>query len=42
MEKNKNIRDLCWGINEFKKGYQPRTNMVKEVNGDQLADSHII
>jgi hypothetical protein len=28
--KNKNIRDLFRGINEFKKGYQPRTNMVKE------------
>jgi hypothetical protein len=28
------------GINEFKKGYQPRTNMVKEENGDLLADSH--
>jgi hypothetical protein len=38
--KNKNIRDLYRGINEFKKGYQPRTNMVKE-NGD-LADSHSI
>jgi hypothetical protein len=23
--KNKNIRDLCRSINEFKKGYQPRT-----------------
>jgi hypothetical protein len=23
---NKNIRDLYRGINEFKKGYQPRTN----------------
>jgi hypothetical protein len=22
--KNKNIRDLCRGINEFKKGYQPK------------------
>jgi hypothetical protein len=38
--KNKNIRDLCRGINEFKKGYQPRTNMVKEENGVMLADSH--
>jgi hypothetical protein len=26
--KNKNIRDLYRGINEFKKGYQPRTNLV--------------
>jgi hypothetical protein len=27
--KNKNIRDLYRGINDFKKGYQPRTNVVK-------------
>jgi hypothetical protein len=27
---NKNIRDLCRGINEFKKDYQPRTNLVKD------------
>jgi hypothetical protein len=26
--KNKNIRYLYRGINEFKKGYQPRTNLV--------------
>jgi hypothetical protein len=24
--KNKNIRDLYRGINEFKRGYQPRSN----------------
>jgi hypothetical protein len=24
--KNKNTRDLYRGINEFKKGYEPRTN----------------
>jgi hypothetical protein len=29
--KNKYIRDLYRGINEFKKGYQPRTNLVKDV-----------
>jgi hypothetical protein len=29
-------------MNEFEKGYQPRTNMVKEENGDLLADSHSI
>jgi hypothetical protein len=40
--KNKNIRYLYRGINEFRKGYQPRTNMVKEPNGDLLADSHSI
>jgi hypothetical protein len=39
---NKNIRDLYRGTNEFKKGYQPRTNMVKEENGDLLADSHSV
>jgi hypothetical protein len=36
--KNKNIRDLYKGINELKKGYQPRTNIVKDANGDLLAD----
>jgi hypothetical protein len=30
------------GINEFKKGYQPRGNLVKDENGDVLADSHNI
>jgi hypothetical protein len=40
--KNKNIRDLYRGINEFKKGYQPRTNMIKYENGDLLADSQSI
>jgi hypothetical protein len=23
--KNKNVRDLYWGITEFKKGHQPKT-----------------
>jgi hypothetical protein len=27
--KNKNIRDLYRGINEFKRDYQPRNNLVK-------------
>jgi hypothetical protein len=40
--KNKNIRDLYRGINEFKRGYQPRNNLVKDENGDLLADSHHI
>jgi hypothetical protein len=40
--KNKNIRDLYRGINEFKKGYQPRSNLVKDENGDLLAYSHDI
>jgi hypothetical protein len=36
--KNKNIRDLHRGITEFKKGYQPKTNLVKDERGDLLAD----
>jgi hypothetical protein len=36
--KNKNIRDLYRGINEFKKLYQPRINIIKDENGNQLAD----
>jgi hypothetical protein len=37
--KNKNIRDMYKGINEFKRGYQPQSNLVKDENGDLLADS---
>jgi hypothetical protein len=40
--KNKNIRDLCRGINEFKGDYQPRNSLVKDENGDLLADSRNI
>jgi hypothetical protein len=40
--KNKNIRDLYRGINEFKWGYQRRSNFVKDENGDLLADSNTI
>jgi hypothetical protein len=40
--KNKNIRDLFRGINEFKRGYQPRNNLVKVENGDLLVNSHNI
>jgi hypothetical protein len=36
--KNKIIRDLYRGITEFKKGYQPKTNLVKDEKGDLLAD----
>jgi len=36
--KIKNIRDLYWGINDFKV-YQPRTNIVKDDKGDLVADS---
>jgi hypothetical protein len=40
--KNKNIRDLYRGINEFKKSYQHRSNLVSDENGDLLADSNTI
>jgi hypothetical protein len=40
--KNKNIRDLYTGISDFKKGYQPRTNVVKDEKGDLVVDSHRI
>jgi hypothetical protein len=40
--KNKNIRDLCKGMNEFKNGYQPRINLVKNDKGNLVADSHSI
>jgi hypothetical protein len=36
--KNKNIRDLYRGINEFRKGYLPRINIIKDENGNLLAD----
>jgi hypothetical protein len=38
----KHIRELNKGVNEFKKGYQPRSKLVKDGNGDLLADSHSI
>jgi hypothetical protein len=30
------------GINGFERGYQPINNLVKDENGDLLADSHNI
>jgi hypothetical protein len=36
--KNNNITGLYRGINEFREGYQPRTNTVKDDNSDMLAD----
>jgi hypothetical protein len=33
---------LYRGSNDFKKGYQPRTHIVKEEKGDLVADSHSI
>ena len=40
--KIKNIKDLYMGINDFKKSYQPRTNIVKDDKDDMVADSHSI
>jgi hypothetical protein len=40
--KNNNIRDLYRGINEFKRGYQPRSNLVKDDNGDLLGDHNTL
>jgi len=37
--KTTNIRDLYRGINDFKKGYQPRTNVVKDEKGNLVTDS---
>jgi len=33
---------LYRGISDFKKGYQPRNNRVKDEKGDLVADSHSI
>jgi hypothetical protein len=35
------MRDLYRAINEFKRGYKPRSKLVKDEN-DDLADSHNI
>ena len=40
--KFKNIMDLNRGINDFKNGYQPRTNIVMDEKGDLITDSHDI
>ena len=37
-----NIRDLYRGINDFKKGYQPRCSIVRDEKGDLVSDSHSI
>jgi len=36
------IRELYRGINDMKKGYQPRTRIVKDEKGEFVADSHNI
>jgi hypothetical protein len=40
--KTRNIKILNRGINGFKKGYQPRTNLVKDKRGDLIVDPHKI
>jgi hypothetical protein len=40
--KNKNIRDFYRGINEFKKGYKPGINIIKDENGNLLADPQTV
>ena len=37
--KTKNIRDMYRGINDFRKGYKPRCNLVKDKKADLVADS---
>jgi hypothetical protein len=36
------IRDFYRAINDFKKGYQPRINIVKDENGDVVSDSNSV
>ena len=40
--KIKNTRDLYRGNNDFKKGYQPRSNIVKDEKGDLVVYCHSI
>jgi len=40
--KIQNIRDLYMRISDFKKGFQPRCNIVKDEKGDLVAESHSI
>jgi hypothetical protein len=40
--KNNNIRDMYSGVNEFKKDYQPKSNVVKDEKIDLLANSRNI
>jgi uncharacterized protein YaaR (DUF327 family) len=40
--KNNNITDLYRGIHKCKRGYPPRSNLVKDENSDLLAHSHYI
>ena len=40
-ERSKN-QGLNRGINDFKNGYQPRNNIVKDEKGDLVADYHSV
>jgi hypothetical protein len=40
IKQNKNIRVMYKGITEYKKGYQPRTNLVKDKRGDLHVDRY--
>jgi hypothetical protein len=40
--KIRNIRDFYRDINEFKKGYQHRTHMVKDEKGNLVTESHTL
>ena len=40
--KNRNMWDLYRGTTVFKKGYQPRTDIVKDKKCDLVADCHSI
>jgi len=42
MVRPKNIRELFRGISDFKKGYQRRTNIVKNEEGDLVTYCHSI
>jgi len=37
-----NIRNVYMGINEFRKGYKHKINLIKDENGGLLADCHSI
>jgi hypothetical protein len=39
---NKKLRYLYIGINEFKKGYQPKINIIKDENSSLLADTQSV
>jgi len=40
--KIKNITDLYTGVSDFKKGYLPRTTIVKDEKGDLITDCYNI